>query len=132
LDLHLHHWELVDVLEQVADHFGLACQIDGASVRFVTRAQADRRRLTECRREMTRRALLAALRVDMRHLHAPAAFLELGNLESDQNHWNEASFWYNRLIRETRLSPHVASAYYNLARARRHSHEPAQARKAFF
>ena len=132
LPVHLHNWVLRDVLEHAADYLDLVCWIDGDTVRFSTRAEMDDKQFIALRHGMTQRSLEAALRADPAHPMTAAALLEYGNNEAVQGNWNEAAFWYQRLIHDTTASPYVLSAYFNIARMRLRTNELARARKAFF
>ena len=132
LPMHLHNWELRDVLEAASDHLDLTCQIEGDLVRFSTKTETERKLQHSLRHDMAHRFLLAALRADSVNPYAAAALLELGNNEATQNRWNEAAVWYGRLIREVTFSPYVAASYYNLARAHLRNNDASQARKNFF
>ncbi len=132
LSLHLHDWELRDVLELAADHLDLACLIDNNVVRFATRTETPGLRLTALRRNMIERSLLAAVRADARHPYAAAAMLELGNNALAQRRWAEGAAWYQRIPRAAGASPYVASSYFNLACAHLGKHDIPNARKAFF
>jgi tetratricopeptide (TPR) repeat protein len=132
LPMHLHNWVLRDVLEHCADYLDLACWIDDDKIHFSTQGETDGKRLTAIRHGVTQRSLEAALRADPAHPLTAAALLEYGNNEAIQGRWNEAAFWYNRLIRDASASPYVITAYYNTARLRLRTSEFGHARKAFF
>ena len=62
LRLALRNWPLADLLDQVADHFDLVCQVEGDAVRFSIASQTDAKVFSQAKRDATRRALRAALR----------------------------------------------------------------------
>jgi tetratricopeptide (TPR) repeat protein len=132
LQLHLHDWELRDVLDHTCDFLDLVCELDVDCVRISMAAKADPKLLSAFRRGIAQRALFAALRVDPEHSHAAASLLELGNVEAAQNRWNEAVFWYNRVALDHGLSPHAVAAHFNTGQAHLNRRDPARARKALF
>src|SRR5262249_1029807 len=61
LRLCLRNWPLVDLLEQVADHFELACVVEDDVVRLKARGEVDRAQLAAADRAFAGRALRAAV-----------------------------------------------------------------------
>jgi tetratricopeptide (TPR) repeat protein len=132
LVLHLHNWDLEDVLEHAAEYLDLTCAWDGDSVRFLARAEADAKTQQAMRHGLVHRTLQMALAAEAHHPYGAAALLELGNNKLAQNRRQEATTWYSRLIRDVSYSPHVASAHFNLAGIHLLGGDTPQARKALF
>jgi tetratricopeptide (TPR) repeat protein len=132
LRLSVLNWPLVDLLEQAADYFDLACARDGDIVRMCARDEIDAKRLASVQREMTGRALRGALTVEKAHTWTPAVYLELGNLEAARGQVSEAAQWFERLMREAQNSPYVAAASYNLAKLHLRKLDFPRARQALF
>ena len=132
LRLCVRNWPVLDLLEQAADSFELACIAEGDVVRIMDRHELDAKRLTANERALAGRALQAALVADAGHLWAPAACLELGNMEAALGRAGEAAKWYDQLISEAQNSPYVAGAYYNLAKLHVTKQDNVRARQAFF
>lgn len=130
LDLHLHNWELRDVLQHAADCFGLVAVIDEQRVRFEVSSQSSV--ASAIQNDLAKRALHQALRSDPAHPYVAAILLELGNCEARQARRTGASAWYHRLARDITYSPLVAPAYFNLARLDERAGDTAQARKNYF
>ena len=95
---------VLDLLEQAAAHFDLIASLDGAVVRLEARQEVPQERLAVADRALTARLLRAALAADENHIWAPAATLELGNLEASQGHAVEAGKHYDWVIREAQTS----------------------------
>jgi tetratricopeptide (TPR) repeat protein len=132
LDIHVHNWTLLELLEMMADHLDLACHLDGEIVRFSTRAELNGPKAAQLKCEMAQWALEAAIRADASHPLTAAATIELGNWHAHAGKIPEAIQWYERLIREEPASPCVILAFYNRAQLHLRKQSFLQARRDFY
>ena len=115
LRLYLQNWQLDDLLEWIADHFGLVYHMEGNTRHLVVPSETEAKRLSALQRDRAMRALRGVLLSDAVHPWAAAACLELGNWEVSLGKLPDAVGWFERLGREALNSPYVPAAYFNLA-----------------
>ncbi len=132
LRLLLQNWPLDDLLEPIADYFGLAFRVEGTTRLISTTAEIEAKQLAALQRDRGIRALRGALLTDSGHPWTAAACLELGNWEAAQGRLPEAATWFERLVRESPHSPFVPAAYFNLALVQLDKQDAVAARIAFF
>src|SRR5262249_5689779 len=115
LDLDIRNRPLLDLLEWSADELDLLCRQEGDVIHFATRDEIDTLKRAVLWRDMAQRALHTAISAEPGHTLAPAAYLELGNLEAAAGRHKEAALWYQQSMRDAWTSPYVLLAYFNRA-----------------
>jgi TolA-binding protein len=130
--LQIDNLPLPDVLRALADPPGLLWKIEADKLELSAEQEADREALIAYRVSVARRGLRDAILKYPGNPMTPAAYLELGNIETGANRLKEAIAWYERLIRELPRSPVVIEAYYNLGVSEHRIGDFDAARKAFY
>jgi tetratricopeptide (TPR) repeat protein len=132
VSLNVINMSVTELLRILSDSLGLVWKLDGKTVRFSADSEVSKEFLATYRSWVTRRILQNAITTYPGHYFAPAAYLELGNLEAQQNNPADAIIWYERLIREMPHSPVMIEANFNLGLMQSRLGDFALARKSFY
>lgn len=130
--VNLQDWDLIDLVEVMADSLELVCDFGEHTVWFSSEEEADPAKAIAFRREFARRSLARAIASDPQHALAAASHVELGTCLASAGKLTDAVSAYTAVIKETPGSPYAVLARYNRAQSQLQMRSFAEARKDFF
>jgi tetratricopeptide (TPR) repeat protein len=123
---------LCTVLTAITEPLGIIWNLDDSAVHFCSDREITREALAAHRVRYAHRALVDALARYPGHAQSSYAWLELGNLEYSQGHFEKAAEIYRKLGGASSRSPVAIEASYNLGLALRRQGDDDAAREAFY